>query len=200
MVKRCTKCGEVKALEAFAADKGSLGGLRSQCRQCSKVYYEANKDTYAARQKVYYGANKETNAAWHKAYREANKEGIAARDKAYREANKEAIKEYYEAHKEAWAARHKETRNTNIAYLASIRPLECEVCGYDRCFSALDFHHTDPGQKEHNKDSMGRWIKRDPAYFKAKVDAHQFKILCANCHRELHASEKPTPIKGATNA
>lgn len=119
----------------------------------------------------------------HDVYREANKEAISAQRKAYRAANRGAIF----AQQKAW---HESLKKANLSYLASIRPLNCDACGYDKCFAALEFHHTDPGQKENGRDCMGIWLRFNFKKFKAKVDMHRFRILCANCHRELHDNEK----------
>ena len=34
--------------------------------------------------------------------------------------------------------------------------LECEKCGYDRCNSALDFHHIDKSQKDFNMSKVSK--------------------------------------------
>ena len=58
-------------------------------------------------------------------------------------------------------------------------PLQCKVCGYDRCVSALDSHHTDPSQKERTNDSMGRWIFLKLDKFKVKVHSLISQLLNA---------------------
>ena len=37
MTKTCTKCGEVKPLEAFCKNKNAKDGLKHTCRDCSKI-------------------------------------------------------------------------------------------------------------------------------------------------------------------
>ena len=57
---------------------------------------------------------------------------------------------------------------------------KCEHCGYDKYKGALEFHHTDPTQK----DPQGlRKFKREKLF--AELD--KCVLLCANCHREEHA-------------
>lgn len=94
----------------------------------------------------------------------------------------------YAANPEKFTSWRSDRKAANIDYLASIMPLRCEVCGYDKCFAALDFHHTDPSQKENSWDSMGHWIKLSLESFKDKIQANNFKVLCKNCHTELHAN------------
>ena len=59
---------------------------------------------------------------------------------------------------------------------------KCEICGYDKNLSALEFHHVNPESKE----------------FAVSVDGYKYSwernqkeldkciLVCSNCHRELH--------------
>jgi hypothetical protein len=67
----------------------------------------------------------------------------------------------------------------SIAYLGG----KCEICGYNKYSGALDFHHKDPSQKSFSL-SMGG-LNRSWELTKAELDKCQ--LLCANCHREIHA-------------
>jgi len=56
----------------------------------------------------------------------------------------------------------------------------CGICGYDRCSSALEFHHIDPTQKEFN-------IKADIVRFdELKSELRKCVCVCSNCHKEIH--------------
>ena len=59
--------------------------------------------------------------------------------------------------------------------------LECNKCGYDKCFAALDFHHVDDSTKEFNPSKL-----RYYAEAVIKEELGKCIILCANCHREHH--------------
>lgn len=77
-------------------------------------------------------------------------------------------------------------RRKHIKYKKLIREYlggKCSRCGYDKCLAALDFHHKDPSQKSFNVGSVVR------AFEKVKPELDKCELLCANCHRELHASE-----------
>lgn len=63
---------------------------------------------------------------------------------------------------------------------------KCELCGYHKCIDALDFHHLDPSQKDFSISD--RDIKLD--WEKIKEELDKCILICANCHRELHAQEK----------
>ena len=62
---------------------------------------------------------------------------------------------------------------------------KCNNCGYDKCFAALDFHHTNPDDKSFNisGNGMSRGIS------KMREEAKKCILLCANCHRELEYSK-----------
>ncbi len=88
-----------------------------------------------------------------------------------------------------------EYHNRNTYYYQSIRAIErklylvelrggaCEICGYNKNLSALDFHHKNKAEKENILDS------RHLANTKIEVILMEFEkciVLCANCHREEH--------------
>lgn len=61
---------------------------------------------------------------------------------------------------------------------------KCERCGYDKYVGALEFHHRDPTQKDF---SVGTTSK---GWDTIKEEVEKCMLLCANCHREVHAEEK----------
>ena len=76
-------------------------------------------------------------------------------------------------------ARRKKVRAMAVEYKGG----KCENCGYNRCLDALEFHHKDPAQKDFSISSKGytrSWDRVKKSWINAL-------ILCANCHRELHA-------------
>ena len=59
----------------------------------------------------------------------------------------------------------------------------CQICGYNKCGRALDFHHKDPSQKL-------RRIERKHLKSRSKLILAELKkclLLCKNCHAELHS-------------
>jgi hypothetical protein len=59
---------------------------------------------------------------------------------------------------------------------------KCEICGYDRCVSALEFHHKNPNEKDFGISAKG--YTRSLDINKAEVD--KCILVCAVCHREIH--------------
>ena len=60
-----------------------------------------------------------------------------------------------------------------------------EVCGYDRCIEALEFHHIDPTKKDFGISSKGY----ARSWEKVKNEIERCVLLCANCHRGFHAGK-----------
>lgn len=60
---------------------------------------------------------------------------------------------------------------------------KCEICGYDRCVWALDFHHINPEDKYFAIGSRG--YARSWESVRKELD--KCILVCANCHREIEA-------------
>ena len=58
----------------------------------------------------------------------------------------------------------------------------CDVCTYDKCLSALEFHHLDPTKKDFNisKHHLHKFDDR------IKLELDKCQLCCANCHHEIH--------------
>jgi DNA-binding CsgD family transcriptional regulator len=50
--------------------------------------------------------------------------------------------------KEKQLKRQFTNRTRSITELKQLHGGNCSMCGYDRCFSALEFHHIDPNNKK----------------------------------------------------
>lgn len=61
---------------------------------------------------------------------------------------------------------------------------KCEKCGYNKCMNALQFHHTDPSEKDFNISRYTCSNKSDLDKVYQEVD--KCILLCANCHTEEH--------------
>ena len=57
----------------------------------------------------------------------------------------------------------------------------CQMCGYNKYYGALEFHHRDPDEKEFEWHKM-RLVSKD----KLTAELEKCDLLCANCHREVH--------------
>ena len=61
---------------------------------------------------------------------------------------------------------------------------KCEICGYDKCEWALDFHHLDSTKKDFG---ISQYIKL--SWEKVRNELDKCIMVCANCHREIHYNE-----------
>lgn len=68
---------------------------------------------------------------------------------------------------------------------------KCMICNYDRCLEALDFHHLDPSKKGFGLSEKG--ITR--SWEKIRVEIDKCILICANCHREIHAGITQLPVE-----
>jgi hypothetical protein len=59
----------------------------------------------------------------------------------------------------------------------------CRLCGYDRYPGALQFHHSDPAQKQFQLGHRG--VTRSLSVL--REEAKKCVLLCANCHAEVEA-------------
>lgn len=60
---------------------------------------------------------------------------------------------------------------------------KCCICGYNKYQGALEFHHLDPTKKDFAIGSKG--YTRSWSLVKEELD--KCILVCANCHREIHA-------------
>lgn len=61
---------------------------------------------------------------------------------------------------------------------------KCEICGYNNCIGALQFHHLDSSQKDFELSVKYNNGNFDMKSLYKEVDKCQ--LLCANCHAEKH--------------
>ena len=60
----------------------------------------------------------------------------------------------------------------------------CQLCGYNKCPEAMDLHHIDPELKE---SSISALIQRAHDVASLLFELEKCAVLCATCHREVHA-------------
>lgn len=65
---------------------------------------------------------------------------------------------------------------------------KCSICGYNSCFAALEFHHLDEKEKEYSISRNCHSLKDD------LKETKKCLLVCSNCHREIHHSDKYTNI------
>lgn len=74
-----------------------------------------------------------------------------------------------------------EKRRNNKLELIKYKGGKCEICGYDKCIAALEFHHIDPKTKKFGISNGNIKSLRI-----LKQEADKCLLLCNRCHTELH--------------
>lgn len=70
----------------------------------------------------------------------------------------------------------------------------CVICGYSKCLTALEFHHRDPASKSFKlADAFNGSKKKAVSIKKIESEAAKCVLICANCHREVHAGLTELP-------
>lgn len=85
-MKRCSKCGEVKALDAFHRSKTGTAGRHAYCKECSSGYSRA-------RNPEVYQRNREAVILRSLGWQRQNPERYRQRLKAWQEANRDKVME-----------------------------------------------------------------------------------------------------------
>jgi hypothetical protein len=66
---------------------------------------------------------------------------------------------------------------------------KCMLCGYARCVWAFDLHHVDEQQKSFSMSVRG--LTR--SWERVRQEADKCVLVCASCHREIHAGIAKIP-------
>ena len=92
-------------------------------------------------------------------------------------------KEWYKKNKQYKINKTKENQTEKSKWLNEYKSkLKCEKCGENN-IACLDFHHTNPDDKEF---TIARMVHI--GYSKERIikEINKCIILCSNCHRKLH--------------
>jgi hypothetical protein len=109
-------------------------------------------------------------------------------------------KKYTTEQRRAWAAKDYKKRKAHcnkvsseygkkwhIAWKALLHDKgmdKCSKCGYDKCWSAIEFHHLNPADKSVTPARMFRKAITEERL----AELNKCIPLCANCHREIHSN------------
>ena len=79
---------------------------------------------------------------------------------------------------EAVRKRRKKIRQMAIEYKGG----KCQICGYNSCPEAMEFHHQNSSEKNFGISNKGY----TRSWENVKKELEKCVMLCANCHREVH--------------
>jgi len=57
----------------------------------------------------------------------------------------------------------------------------CDICSYNTCGSALEWHHPEDNKSEYNPSALAQ-----SSWERYHKETEKCVLLCANCHREVH--------------
>jgi hypothetical protein len=63
--------------------------------------------------------------------------------------------------------------------LVELKGGKCQICGYDSCVGALEFHHENEKEAKISRIYNRGWER-------ILHEADKTLLVCANCHREIH--------------
>ncbi len=132
---------------------------------------------------------KETNRKYYlkNKYLLTKKYGKEQKIKNRKEKEKEYSEEWTKKHKIKKIEYRRRTKRKEKGWFEDYKKtLKCEICGYNNCPEALDFHHKNGENKEFNI------TKGFYKFGKEKIleEIEKCVVLCSNCHRELHYRER----------
>jgi 5-methylcytosine-specific restriction endonuclease McrA len=115
---------------------------------------------------------------YNQAYYQKNKEKMDSMNKRYRARHRSHLNRIarglIEIRKYKYSIQLKEERGS-----------KCAICGYNKNYSALVWHHINPQTKELEMVDI-HVINSQEKLNKAKEEANKCVLLCQNCHMELH--------------
>ena len=79
-----------------------------------------------------------------------------------------------------------EARNRIKIWALEYKGTKCEICGYNRCIDALEFHHLNPNEKDFSISDRSLILDWEPI----KKELDKCILVCSNCHREIHHKQK----------
>jgi 5-methylcytosine-specific restriction endonuclease McrA len=94
-----------------------------------------------------------------------------------------ADKRRYRARREYLIAAVYKRRKKIRQMAAEYKGGRCQICGYNRCLEAMEFHHLNNSEKDFGISHKGY----SRGWKKVKAELDKCVMLCANCHREVHA-------------
>jgi hypothetical protein len=98
--------------------------------------------------------------------------------------HKKAVKKFRENHPGISNIYSTAYRNKRRKFLRDYKLSSgCAFCGYNKCASALEFHHK--GDR-----GFGVNVSSSKSIETIKKEMEKCIVLCANCHRELHDKER----------
>ena len=105
---------------------------------------------------------------------------------------KEANKRWRDKNPETIAFINKIAYAKDSATYRKLKINGCAECGYDKCSSALNFHHSNPKDKKFGV-TICSFRKYSIEVFTEELT--KCILFCCNCHQEIHTKERLEKLK-----
>lgn len=160
--------------------KGSKNGVHTFDR---KAYNDSRRTMLSERRKKRWREDaeyreycSEKGKKWQAAHRKCPDWGINS--EAKRAASK---RKWFENNKPIRVAAKRKQRLDAHSLRGELKADGCILCGYKKCMAALEFHHTG--------DDKEFTVSKLNTLTSVKREASKCIVVCANCHREIHAGQ-----------
>ena len=163
-MKICEKCGFSFPFNVFIDGKRKNLGSRKYCLNCSP-----------------WGSHNTRNLTISSHDQEVVCKDCGEKDKHKFHLRSDRDKPYPYCKKCHHKRSKKSKRNNKIDYI-NYKGGSCEMCGYDKCPGAMDFHHLNPDEKDFDIGCT----KNPKLNDKIKNELDKCILVCSNCHREIH--------------
>lgn len=164
-LKQCSKCGELKPLDAFSADRrNTKDGKQSQCKACNRAYYEANLDRERARDREYRAQNRDALLEQQRQYRAENTDRVRENRRAWYAKNRDRV---LNKRREGYSEGREECRERNRQYRAEHRDDLLEKSRQYRAKHRDEINERKRLQRLANYDHV---IERERQYVKENAD------------------------------
>jgi hypothetical protein len=104
-----------------------------------------------------------------------------------REKQRQYQQEWHKEHRRPLAQQTSRQKRKQMVHDAKAKP--CACCGKTYHYSAMDLHHLDPTKKD---GMVGEFVKTG-TYKTLQEEIDKCVVLCAICHRLLHAGQIELP-------
>jgi len=152
-------------------------------RITKKRYVERHPDRVRESSKRWKKKNPDKVKAQLSRFRERHRNEIRIEEKNFYDKNRRRIlrnfKKLYWKNPEKYRQKARDKIRKAKESLLKILGATCTRCGFNENIVALDFHHVDRSHKM----KEGEWKRK-------QVDPSGLIVLCANCHRIIHANER----------
>lgn len=188
-LKRCSKCGEYKPLDAFNKKISNADGLNNSCKDCvhisSKQYREQHRDEINERKRNHREEHVLEARAYAKQYRTDHAETIREQKQRYSAANAEKER----ARARRWAAEHPEAIRERGRRYYSERSEEKRA--YQRQWQAnnLDKVRVHRRTRRARKaNSAGSCTLNDLAAIRAAQTDKKGRLICWRCGKPINGT------------